>query len=175
MQSPEFHCCELHCSTKWIVFHLNLMKTRWRLNKGVFTDIYKEPHDSSDLQCWSCIFLPNTYILNQTSIQNTKTQWHSGKIAGLSVGRHGVHCSIPGRGKKGFDSSINWGNHRKPSFLTLYCLLPNGRDYFEEFHIHFISLFMLSVSSAYIKKLSFYVWATRWKEKGWRTINKNDK
>ena len=25
----------------------------------------------------------------------------------------------------GFDSSINWGNYRKPSFLTLYCLSPN--------------------------------------------------
>ena len=27
------------------------------------------------------------------------SQWHSGKIVGLSAGRHGVQCSIPGRGK----------------------------------------------------------------------------
>ena len=55
----------------------------------------------------------------------TQTQWHSGKIAGLSAGRHGVQSSILGRGEQGFDSSINWGNHRKPSFLTLYCLSSN--------------------------------------------------
>ena len=32
------------------------------------------------------------------------------------------------------------------------CRPITGRDYFEEFHIHFISSFMLSVSSAYFKK-----------------------
>ena len=26
-------------------------------------------------------------------------QWHSGKIAGLSAGKHGVPSSIPGRGE----------------------------------------------------------------------------
>ena len=57
-------------------------------------------------------------------------------------------------GGVGFDFSINRGNHQKPSFLTLNCLSPNGRDYFEEFHIHFIS-FVLSVLSAYTKKLSY--------------------
>ena len=28
-----------------------------------------------------------------------QTQWRSGKIAGLSAGRHGVQSSIPGRGQ----------------------------------------------------------------------------
>ena len=28
-----------------------------------------------------------------------QTQWHSSKIAGLSAGRYGVQCSIPGRGE----------------------------------------------------------------------------
>ena len=44
-----------------------------------------------------------------------------------------------------------------------------GRDYFEEFHIHFISSFMLCVLSAYTKKLSFlHVWGTL--KKGGKTL-----
>ena len=41
------------------------------------------------------------------------TQWRSGKIAA---------------GRVRFDSSINWGNHQKPLYLTLYCLSPNYRE-----------------------------------------------
>ena len=55
--------------------------------------------------------------------------------------------------------------------LFIVCRPIIGRDYFEECHIHFTSSFMLSVSSAYTKKLSFlHVWATR--KKGWQTLYK---
>ena len=66
--------------------------------------------------------------------------------------------SISGRGEEGFDSSINWGNHRK-TFIS-YSLLSVAQiedDYFEECHIHFISLFMLSVSFAYTKSSPSYM------------------
>ena len=37
--------------------------------------------------------------------------------------------------------------------LNIVCRPIIGKDYFEEFHIHFISPFMLSVLSAYIKNV----------------------
>ena len=37
--------------------------------------------------------------------------------------------------------------------LIVVCLPIIGRDDFEEFQIHFMSSFMISVSSAYMKKL----------------------
>ena len=60
--------------------------------------------------------------------------------------------------RPGFGTSINRGNHREHSFPTLYCLSPYEMErLLEEFHIHFISSFILSVSSAYTKKHSLYV------------------
>ena len=62
----------------------------------------------------------------------------------------------PRPGREGFDSSLNWGNNRKLLFIPFIVCRPlKGRDYFEEFHVHFMSSFMLSVSSAYSTKLSF--------------------
>ena len=36
---------------------------------------------------------------DNTGQVDLQTQWHSGRIAGLSAGRHGVQSSIPGRGE----------------------------------------------------------------------------
>ena len=41
--------------------------------------------------------------------------------------------------------------------LFTACRPITAKDYFEEFHIHIILSFMLSVSSAFIESLSFYI------------------
>ena len=58
--------------------------------------------------------------------------------------------------------------------LFIVCRPIIGRDYFEEFHIHFISLFILSVLFSHTKKLSLYIWATLSKKEG-RTLYKKEK
>ena len=48
-----------------------------------------------------------------------------------------------------FDSSIDWGNHQKSSFLNL-CHPTIGRDYYKDLRINLILLFMLYLFSALI-------------------------
>ena len=82
-------------------------------------------------------------IKNKCKSGRLNGQWHSGNISGLSDWRHRVQSSIPGQGEKGFDSSLNWGNHRKHFLLFIVCRPITGSDYFEEFRIHFISYILI--------------------------------
>ena len=90
---------------------------------------------------------------------NKQTQWHSGKIADLSAGRHGVQSSIPGRGEWGSIPLILYklGQPLKTFISHSLLSVPNYRErlFRRVLYSYFISAFMLSVLSAYTKKLSF--------------------
>ena len=49
-------------------------------------------------------------------------QWRAWLLEGV-----GSRVQSRARASRGFDYSIYWGNHQKPSFLTLYRLSPNYR------------------------------------------------
>ena len=57
--------------------------------------------------------------------------------------------------------------------LFIVCRPIIGRDYFEEFHIHFISSFILSVLSAYTKSSPSYMSEPPLKKKGGEHFKKN--
>ena len=75
----------------------------------------------------------------RSSSTHHKTQWYSGNIVGLSAGRHGGPEFNPRPTRVGVRFLYKLGQPQKT--FTSYSFVGRpiiGRDYFEEFHIHFI-------------------------------------
>ena len=121
--------------------------------------------------CVICFFsrltglsLSNDYNATGLGMPGRKPQMVSGPDSMVKTRLNGTECweawgpeFNPRLGRVGVQFLYKMG--QPPKTFISYSLLSVapiiGRDYFEEFHIHFLSSFMLSLSTAYIKKLSF--------------------
>ena len=129
---------------------------------------------------WS---LDNKYILSGSAEMNIRV-WKakaSEKLGVVSSQHHHIQAesgSQPAVLKMPVKNS-NCKIQRPKTFLSyslnyiITCSII-GRNYFEEFHIHFISSFMLSVAYVYTKNLSLIKCLSYPLVKGWQTLKNKE-
>ena len=126
-----------------------------------------------------CPFLQAFSIGMQASLLSSQTQWYprlNGTGARLPAWVLGGMASRVQSHAGASRGSIPGATTEHLHFLLFIVCRPIiGRDYFEEFHIHFISSFMLSVSSAYTKSSPSYMSEPPLKKKGGEPFKKMKK